>query len=172
MPYKWKGDALAKLLILGLILILLINGGIVIGFQLMTDYTCESREELLSAYPDYNILDRNVTSELSVYLLAAPAKENRLILSEKHFLFNRHRLLLDEEVQRHYSADVKADLGTVSIRLEGASRISGFSFRPTSLPLRISTLTLRIPLGFVLWNLALLAVEGIVCILFHKIRNS
>ncbi len=172
MRYNWKGDALAKVWILLLVLALVINSGILMGFQIMTRYPYQSSMEALVPYGDYNIIDRNVTPELSCWLLAAPGKENRLILTEKHFAFNRHRLLLDEEVGRGFSASVKADLGRVSVRLEGKSRINSLFFRSTSLPLRISSFWLRIPLMFLLWNLALLVLEILVCYLIHKARNG
>lgn len=172
MDYSWRGEALARLMILILILVLVVNSAVLIGFQLMTDYTYESRDEILSAYPDYNIIDSTVRADLSAYLLAAPAKENRLVLTEKHFLLNRHRLLLDEEVDRHFSAEVKSELGPASIQLDGKSKIDRFSFRSTSLPIRISSFSLRVPLGFVLWNLVLLAVELLLGFLIHKIRNG
>lgn len=171
MPYNWKGDALAKLMILVLVLVLLVNGGVIIGFQLMTDYTFKSSRDAISPYTDYTLIDSRVTDQVCAYLLAAPAKENRLMLTERHFLANRHRILLDEEVGRHYSEEVKSDVGTVIVRMDG-SKIGNVSLRPASLPIRISSLHFRVPLNFVLWNLALLAVELLVWYLIHKIRNG
>ena len=171
MPYNWKGDALAKLLILILVLVLLVNSGIIIGFQMMTGFPYESSAQILDGYADYNVIDRSVTPELSAYLLAAPAKKNRLVLTERHFLANRHRVLLDEEIDRGFSASIKANLGRVTVRMDG-SKIGNVSLRPTSLPIRISALSLRVPLSFVLWNLALLAVELLVGYLIHKIRQG
>lgn len=172
MRYNWKGDALAKLWSLLLVLALVANSGILIGFQMILNYPYQKSADVLAPYQDYNIIDQSVTPELSAWLLAAPGKENRLILTEKHFALNRHRLLLDEEVGRGFSASVKADLGRVSVRLEGESRIEGLSFRPNSIPLRISSFRLRIPLMFLVWNLALLVLEILVCYLIHKARNG
>lgn len=172
MPYNWKGDALAKLMILILVLVLLVNGGILVGFQLMTKYTYKTSRESIEAYTDYNLIDSTVTDQVCSYLLAAPGKENRLVLTEKHFLFNRHRVLLDQEVDRNFSAELKADLGKVFVNLDGKSQIGNVSLRAVSLPFRFSTLSLRIPAGIFLWNLALLTIELLVLFLIHRIRNA
>lgn len=172
MHRHWKAEGLSNLMILILVLVLMVNSGILIGFQLMTAYTFDSFQDILVPYADYNCIDSTVTNDLSAFLLAAPGKENRLILAEKHFLVNRCRVLMDEEIGRNFSAKVNTDLGTVSVKIQGETKIESLSFRSSSVPIRISSFHGRIPLRFLLWNLLLLGLELLGWFLFHKIRGN
>ena len=170
MEYNWKGDALAKLLLLFLLLAILINSVILTGFQVITQYPYQNRDEIISAFSDYNCVDSRITDKASAWLFAAPGKASRLIVSEKHFLLNRHRLLLDQEAGRGFSADIKADCGTVTVQLSGSSEIGNFTLRSNSV--RIAKTPLAVPAPFFLWNLLMLALECIALWVIHKLRNG
>lgn len=166
-----KGETIAKLWLVILVVVLIVNSSILIGLQLMTTYTCDSIADARSAYADYNLLDVSGGVELSATLLAAPGKNTRLLVTQKHFLANRHNIVLDTEVDRHYSATVNTDQGRVSVKLNGIREITGLSRKTTSLPLRLSSFQLRVPLSFLLWNLLLLGLELLGYYLFVKLRS-
>lgn len=170
--YSWKGDALAKLLLVMLVLVIVVNSGIIIGIQLMAAYPYGSLAETKAAYTSHTVIDQSGDAALSAFLLSASGNENRLIVTEKHFAANRYRVILDTEIGRDYSAQVKAHCGTVSVRLEGNKQITALSFRGASLPIHFGLLRMRVPVSFLLWNLLVLTIEILAAYLFHRIRSS
>ena len=170
--YKWKGDLLAKYLLFVLVLVLALNCVLITGLQLLLSYPLRSHAEALEPYSSYNVIDTTGSPPLMATLLAAPATENRLIVTENHFLAPRCRVVLDTEVDRHDSADFRTDHGKVHVHLDGISKIGGFSFRNVSLPIRFGAVSLRIPANFLLWNLLLLTFEILAAVLFHKLRTK
>lgn len=167
-----KGDTLAKLWLILLVFILILNSGILIGLQLMTTYTYDSIADTRAAYADYNLLDTAGDVEFSAVLLAAPGRNTRLLVTQKHFLVNRHCIVLDTEVDRHYSATAKTDQGNITVKLNGIREIAGFYRKAASLPLQISSLRFRVPLHFLLWNLLLLGLECLGGFLFTRFRSA
>ena len=91
---------MARFAFLILALIVLVNCGIVLAFQAMLGYPLETPQEAIAQYEQYNVVDSKVNDKMSAFLLAAPGKENRLVVTGKHFLLNRHEVLLDQEVER------------------------------------------------------------------------
>jgi len=169
--YKWKGDLLSKYLLLILVCVLVLNSILIAGVQILISYPLRSHRAVLEPYNDYNIIDIAGGDQLMAFLLAAPGKESRLLVTEKHFFASRCHVVLDTEVNRHYATDIRSNIGTVHVHLEGISRIGGLSFQGISLPIRISTFTYRIPGSFLLWNLLLLTLEILTAVLFHKLRT-
>ena len=164
MEWSWKGEMMARFAILILFLFFLANCGIVLTFQLMLGYPLETPQEAIAQYSDYNIVDQKVNSRSAAFLLAAPGKENRLVVTGKHFLLNRHEVLLDQEVGRKFSAELKADAGTVLVRISEStgSRIGAHAIRTG----------FKVPFPFVLWTMALIVLECTAWWVFKKIRNG
>ena len=169
--YNWKGELLSKYLLLILAVILVINCALITGIQILISYPYTSHADALQSYSEYNIIDVAGGPPLMASLLAAPGKENRLIVTENHFLAHRCHVILDTEVSRHYAADLRSNIGKVHVHLEGISKIGGLSFRGVSLPVRIGTLQVRIPAAFLMWNLLLLTLEILAALLIHKLRS-
>lgn len=166
-----KGEITARIWLLILAVILILNFGLIAGIQIMVAYPYENLMDIRALYTDYNEVDFAGDGTPAAILLAAPAKENRLVITEKHFLANRCRIVLDEEVGRNFSTKANADLGTISIRLKG-STIESFHPKHTSLPIRISSLQFRVPVNFLLWNFLVLAIECMAAYLIYKLRSK
>ena len=164
MEWSWKGEMMASVMAGIVILAILVNCGIVLGFQMMLGYPLETPQEAITQYSDYNILDQKVNPRSAAYLLAAPGKENRLVVTGKHFLMNRHEVLLDQEVGRKFSAELKADAGTVLVRISEStgSRIGAHAIRTG----------FKVPVPFVLWTMVLIGLECVAWRLFRKLRNG
>lgn len=164
MEYSFRGEMMARFAFAILILFVLANCGIVLGFQMMLGYPLETPQEAIAPYSGYNIVDQKVNDKGAAYLQSSPGKENRLVVTGKHFLLNRHEVLLDQEVHRKFSAELKADAGTFLIRISDTtgSRIGGFGLRPGP----------KIPLSFAFSAIGLIALEFIGWRLFRKLRNG
>lgn len=164
MEWSWKGEMMARFAFLILILVVLVNCGIVLAFQAMLGYPLETPQEAIAQYEQYNVVDSKVNDKMSAFLLAAPGKENRLVVTGKHFLLNRHEVLLDQEVTRKFSAELKADTGTVLVRISEStgSQIGALGLRPG----------FKTPVPFVLWTIGLIVVEIALWQLIHKLRNA
>ena len=134
------------------------------------DGYCASFEEFAFTKLDYDKVCELGPGEIvkittdGVEQLAAPGKENRLVVTGKHFLLNRHEVLLDQEVGRKFSAQLKADTGTVLVRISesSGSRIGGFALKTG----------FKVPISFVLWNILLIVLEILGWNLIKKLRNG
>ena len=164
MEYSFKGEMLARFAFAILIGILLLNCTLVLGLQILLGYPLHTPQEAIEEYTEYNVVDTKVNDRSAAYLLAAPGKENRLVVTGKHFLMNRHEVLLDQEVDRKFSAELKADTGTVLVRISEStgSRIGGFAIRSG----------LKVPMSFVLWNILLIVLEILGWNLIRKLRKG
>ena len=164
MEYSFRGEMLARFAFAILIGILLLNCALVIGLQMLLGYPLRTPQESIGEYTEYNVVDTKVNDRSAAYLLAAPGKENRLVVTGKHFLMNRHEVLLDQEVDRKFSAELKADAGTVLVRVSETtgSRIGGFAIRSG----------FKVPMSFVLWNILLIVLEILGWNLIRKLRKG
>ena len=164
MEYSFRGEMLARFAFAILIGILLLNCTLVIGLQMLLGYPLHTPQDSIGAYTEYTVVDTKVNDRSAAYLLAAPGKENRLVVTGKHFLLNRHEILLDQEVDRKYSAELKADTGTVLVRISETtgSRIGGFALKSG----------FKIPGSFILLNILLIGLEILGWHLLNKLRNG
>ena len=164
MEWRWKGEMMARFALVILILFIFANCGIVLAFQSMLGYPLKTPQEAIAPYSDYNLVHQHITDQSAAYLLAAPGKENRLVVTGKHFLLNRHEVLLDQEVGRKISAELKADAGTVLVRISEStgSQIGAHAIRTG----------FKVPVPFVLWTIMLIAFEFTAWRLFKKLRTG
>ncbi len=164
MEYSFRGEMLARFAFAILIGFLLVNCALVVGLQMLLGYPLHTPQEAIGEYTEYNLVDTKVNDRSAAYLLAAPGKENRLVVTGKHFLLNRHEVLLDQEVGRKFSAQLKADTGTVLVRISesSVSRIGGFALKTG----------FKVPISFVLWNILLIVLEILGWNLIKKLRNG
>lgn len=164
MEYSFRGEMLARFAFAILILILVLNSALIIGVQMLLGYPLRTPQEAIAEYTEYNLVDTKVNDRSAAYLLAAPGRENRLVVTGKHFLMNRHEVLLDQEVDRKFSAELKADTGTVLVRISenSGSLIGGFAVRSG----------FKVPIPFVLWNILLIVLEILGWNLISKLRKG
>lgn len=171
------GNAAAKLVPLALILILLLNIGLICAVQLMTAYVYPSQDAVMAEYADFTLLDSEEytlkwsKTTLCSQLIRLDTGDVRLISTEKHFLFERYRLVSDEAVDSaQFETVLYADCETRAVTVRNQQEIvPGEGTTNVSYQL---TAGWNIPVKICLWALGMFVLEIALAVVIWKVRKG
>ena len=167
MKHKLFEHFAPKLLILLVVLVLILNSALIIGFQTVTAYPHHGPQEPFEQETHYEFLDLCTTDRICGYLLWQNNQQWRLVITERHFHSNHWRTVCDTILmEQDFSEEFSTATGRVIVKVHGYADFVTFNWIP-SLTMR----TLNVPANFLLWNMLLLILEVTGFFLLRKLRR-